>query len=201
MKNLKSIAEVISISVGNVKLGRIPSISLPPILTCNKNAPCTKGDCYALKGCMIYKQVKASYERNLKTYNEDPDKYFYALTRWIEIKKPRFFRIHTAGDFPDQEYVNRLITLCINIPTTKFLAFTKKYNLDYSNLPDNLSIIFSIWPNFDQSLDNNMPKAYMQDGTETRIPNNAIECVGNCEFCSMCLDLKNIGRDVYFHKH
>jgi hypothetical protein len=43
--------------------------------------------------------------------------------------------------------------------------------------------------------------AWMQDGTETRIPKGAIECHGNCETCGLCYELPRLGVDVVFHKH
>jgi len=48
--NLKEIKKLVTIPDGNRKMGVVPSISLPPIVTCNKEAPCTKGGCYALNG-------------------------------------------------------------------------------------------------------------------------------------------------------
>ena len=40
-----------------------------------------------------------------------------------------------------------------------------------------------------------------EDGSEVRVPKDAIECPGNCESCGMCYELDRLGRDVVFHKH
>ena len=45
------------------------------------------------------------------------------------------------------------------------------------------------------------PEGTMQDGTETRVPEDAIRCPGNCETCGLCYELPRLGRDVVFHKH
>ena len=52
------------ISEKNTKMGWIPSVSLPPIITCRPNAPCKK-DCYALKAYRCYKRTKKGGEARL----------------------------------------------------------------------------------------------------------------------------------------
>ena len=51
---------IVSISKGNSKMGAIPSVSLPPCITCNPTAPCFK-KCYAVKLSRRYKTVKTAY--------------------------------------------------------------------------------------------------------------------------------------------
>lgn len=52
-------AQKISISNGNSKMGLIKSVSLPPVVTCAKGCPCAN-DCYAVKLQRIYKTVKSA---------------------------------------------------------------------------------------------------------------------------------------------
>ena len=70
----------ISVSKGNTKMGAIPSISLPPIVTCSNRAigTCSK-KCYACKICRYSKEAKAAYSRNLDILKNNPDLFFKIL--------------------------------------------------------------------------------------------------------------------------
>jgi len=194
----------ISISNGNSKMGRIPSISLPPVSSCKSGVPCAK-DCYARKAYRCYKNTKNAYDRNLTIYSRDFFDYFNQIHKFLKDKMPRFFRWHVSGDIQSQFYLDKMIDLARIHPKTKFLAFTKRYEFNYNNVPENLSIVFSMWPSI------NIPAgrkrgvsgyAWFQDGTETRYnKENTIECPGNCEFCGMCFNLAKVKKDVVFYKH
>ena len=62
-------------------------------------------------------------------------------------------------------------------------------------------ILFSAWPGMAFLNPQGHRVAWMQDGTETRVPADAIACPGNCESCGMCYELERLGHDVVFHKH
>ena len=199
--NLKEIKTLVTISEGNTKMGVIPSISLPPIVTCNKSAPCTRGGCYALNGAFQYPSVQSAYQKNLETFKRSPKDYFEAINAWLQIRKPSIFRFHVSGDIPNKRYLTEMIKIAAYNPDIKFLAFTKKYNLLKGiSVPKNLSLIASAWTGFDIP-DHGYPIAWLKDEIESRIPSDAIECFGNCEACGMCWNLKKIGKDVYFNKH
>ena len=74
------------------------------------------------------------------------------------------------------------------------------YNLNFADLPDNLTIVLSAWLDMSYINPFGLPIAFMQDGTETRI-SDALECPGNCETCGICWALKSIKKNVVFHKH
>jgi hypothetical protein len=57
-------------------------------------------------------------------------------------------------------------------PGIQFLAFTKMHHLDYSSAPKNLTVVFSMFPGMPKPKAN-MPIAWVQDGTEKRIPESA----------------------------
>jgi len=187
----------VHISKGNIKLGKIPNISLTPVLSCGKEVPCTK-DCYAKKE-LNRKEVKIAWSENLEIAKNNPSLFFLEIAKFLEKKKPDFFRFHVAGDFLDQNYLNKVMLLCSLFPKTKFLTFTKMHKLDYSQKSDNLTIVFSYWPHWGDT-NNNFPKAFMQDGTETRAQ-GALECPGNCENCGLCWNLPKISKNVVFNKH
>jgi hypothetical protein len=192
----------LSISKGNSKVGRVANISLPPVVTCGKNVPCAK-DCYAMKSFRMYPNVRDAWQRNLDGFASDPATYFATISKWVAKNKPSLFRWHVAGDIVSHEYLMGMNEVALSNPGVKFLAFTKRADLLFGFVPpSNMSIVVSQWPGWecgDEHL--GFPRAWMQDGTETRVPENAVECFGNCETCGMCWALEDIGRDVVFMKH
>ena len=191
----------VRISEGNVKTGEIASVSLPPKVTCPA-CPCWS-KCYADKLQQFRKEVKAAWQGNLDVLSRDRDLYFYSIEQYLASKQPDFFRFHVSGDFPDQDYLDRVIQLSRDYNDgCNFLAFTKRFGFHYRDLPSNLSIVFSAWPGATMpDRRKNLPIAWVQDGTETRIPNDAIQCPGNCETCGLCWKLKDVGHDVWFKIH
>lgn len=191
-----------AISDGNSKLGAIPNISLIPGKDCG-DVPC-KRDCYALKAWRQYKGARAAWTRNSTMAHKDRAEYFRQIESYLARKNPRWFRWHVAGDILDQDYLAHMVRIAKTFPNVRFLAFTKRHDLDFKGLPSNLAIVFSMWPGWGtvgHARRTGLRIAWMQDGTEKRVPNNAIECPGNCENCAMCWHLKKLNRDVVFHKH
>lgn len=184
------------ISPGNAKLGKIPSWSLPRS-TCNQHAPCFKRGCYAATGNFAMSSVIQAYAENLNAVRRGF--WFRDVSNYLNTKKPAFFRIHVSGDFRSQEYLNEWITLADSHPKTCFLAFTKKTNLDFTDLPPNFIVLFSAWPGWKFVLPPGLRRiAWMDDGKEDRVPANARRCPGSCENCKECWSLDE---DIVFKKH
>ena len=195
----------ISISYGNSKMGNIPSVSLPPIVTCANGCKCAK-KCYAAKLCKLRPNVRNAYQRNLDILRNDMDSYFLQVKAAAMVSK--YFRFHVSGDIPDMNYLDRMVKLAQELPDTTFLAFTKQYNfvnnfLQYARIPDNLKIIFSAWPGMHMENPNNLPVANvifkgMQPADSWKI------CGGNCSECACrgvgCWELKK-GEHIAFYEH
>ena len=196
--------KLLSISDGNMKLKGIPNISLRPVVDCGNCRYCA-GSCYARKAYRAYPGVKKAWTKNGKAFRrEDYGSLYEEIAEYLERKNPRWFRIHVAGDFLSQGHVDFWRMVAADFADIKFLAFTKMFDLDFWPKPGNLQIIASMWPGltyFNSPHLDILPKAWMQDGTETRIPGNAIECPGQCDTCGMCWHLSDIGRDVFFSIH
>jgi len=193
------------VSTGNIKVGAVPNVSLMPCSTCRQDVPCAKrGNCYALKSLM-YPNVRRAWGDNTAMAQNDRDGYFTMVTDYLKRKSPRLFRWHVSGDIPpenSQDYLERMKTVAREFPDTRFLVFTKRFGLDFRNRPANLSVVFSMWPGMPVPRRKaGIRRAWVQDGTETRVPADSIECSGNCESCGMCWQLDSIGRDVWFAKH
>lgn len=195
------------ISKGNNKMGKIPNISLPPIVTCNGCEGTCAGKCYAMKFYRMYPSVKKAWDSNLAEWQEDSTAYFSSITSQLSKLRPKFFRWHVGGDIPSHSYFRGIIVVANTMPTTKFLVFTKQYNFvnwavdNGVLLPSNLQIVFSAWPGMEVTNPFHFKVAWMQDGHETRVPESAFECAGSCTECSACFSLDKIDRDVVFHIH
>jgi hypothetical protein len=201
----------INMANNNSKTGKACLNLAFPVCVCREDAPC-KATCYACKGFQQMATVQAAYFRNLRLYYDDPDSFFeqiYCKVKFSGLPKVRLF---DSGDFPDAEFLVRLVDLCKKTPNTKYMAFTKKYELvnDYidknGNLPENLNIMFSAWdklwmvPN-----PHNLGMAYV-DFDEKRLnpefPKNAFVCPGRestCSACGACWSKKL--KAVVFHQH
>jgi hypothetical protein len=195
----------ISISKGNSKMGFIPSVSLPPIITCADDCTCAK-KCYAAKLCRIYGTVRKAYNRNLEILKNDMDSYFLQVKAAAMVTK--YFRYHVSGDIPDMNYLDQMVKLAEDLPGTTFLAFTKQYNfinnfLQYAQIPSNLKIIFSAWPGMPMDNPHNLPVAHVIfKGQE---PDDSWKiCGGNCSECACrgvgCWELKK-GEHIAFYEH
>ena len=177
---------LINISDGNSKLGAIPNISLVPGRDCGNCSHCVK-DCYAVKFWRIYPAVRNAWEKN-STAAKDQKSFFRAIERYIKSRRPEYFRFHVAGDIKNQRYLDNMKLLASRYPQTRFLTFTKMHHLDFRNLPANLAIVASMWPGLElpEGTVRQLPKAWMQDGTDSRVPANAIPCPGRCDPCGTC---------------
>jgi hypothetical protein len=197
--------EKISVSPGNKKMGFIPSVSLPPIITCAAGCTCAT-KCYAARYCKIRKSVRDAYARNYRIYQNNIDNYFLQVKAAAMVSK--YFRYHVSGDIPDLNYFDKMVKVAEELPGTTFLVFTKKYNLinnfrQYAAVPDNLKIIFSAWPGMNMDNPYNFPVAnVIFRGTEPA-PDWKI-CGGNCMECACrgvgCWELKS-GENIAFYEH
>lgn len=196
----------VSISKGNSKMGAIPSVSLPPIITCPKGAPCAS-KCYAAKLCRLRATVRNAYQNNLDILNDDWNEYWRQVRFAVSMTK--YFRFHVSGDMPNAGYFKEVVITARQNPGTQILAFTKQYDFvnNYINvfgdLPTNLHIIFSEWGNHQPPNPHNLPTAaVIFKGTEPR--EDWKICGGNCTECACrgvgCWELKK-GETIAFYEH
>lgn len=197
----------VKISNSNSKMGNIPSVSLPSVVTCRECDCQTK--CYARKLERLRPAVRNAYRHNLEVLNNDPETYWREVEAAIMLT--RFFRFHVSGDIPDSAYLDKMAEIAEKNEHCQILCFTKKYEIvnnhisDNWGLPDNLHIILSAWNNLPLDNPYNLPVAYVRfrDG-HTDAPDNAVNCSGNCSECAStdggCWNLK-VGEAVVFNEH
>lgn len=203
----------VQISTSVSKLGAsIPTVNLPAVLTCRADAPCAKcaaegGGCYAMRGHWITTAVKNRLMENLKAYRENPKLYFNMIAERFHMFN--YCRWHSSGDLVDMDYLRGMCWVARKCPQSKMLCFTKKFEIvnqflaEGHKIPKNLVIVFSCWDNFIPENPYNLPMTYVKFRDEKRnqnIPKDAIPCVGKCDKCLGCWNLKK-GGGVYFKKH
>lgn len=199
-------AQKLSISKGNSKMGFIPSVSLPPIITCAAGCKCAK-KCYASKLCKLRPNVRRAYERNLEILLNNEINYWTQVNE--AVKMSRYFRFHVSGDIVDPHYFYSMVTIAEENPNTTILAFTKQYEIvnnhlnAYDRLPGNLKVIFSAWPGMPMENPYNMPVAHVIFRGSEPAENWKI-CGGNCAECACrgvgCWELKP-GEHIAFYEH
>lgn len=199
---------------GNSKLGGIPAWNILPGCTCSATAcgHCLREGCYALKNVLCHGY---SMEKNacLKAWTENTvlikrhvPLFAAAMDAWLTKHRPESFRIHSSGDFDSIEYAAAWFIIIKNHPETRFLAFTKQWDVvrsvPFYTLP-NIEIVLSGWTGISipEDLRAHYRVAWCNDGTESRIPADAIHCPGSCEHCRACWNLSAMGKDSYFDKH
>ncbi len=204
----------VNISNGNIKMGRIPSVSLPAIKTCRKCECANK--CYAAKLERFRPNVRNAYQRNLDVCLNQPDVYWREVEAAVMLS--HFFRFHVSGDILNEDYFDHMVQIAQRNPHCQILAFTKRYDIvnKYmetvmtidgvcADLPSNLHIIFSGWKNLEMDNPYNFPEAHVdfRDGTTTARPDAKL-CGGNCTMCGLtetgCWTLRK-GEQVVFHEH
>lgn len=207
--NLDTI-EKIHISMGNSKMGPIPSFSVLPFLTCTNCNHCSKY-CYAAKGNFNFpRNVNALaentvlVEKNVKFVENEINRFLNCST--IIYK---YFRWNVAGDIAgkvEKNYFDMIIRVAKKNTFTRFLLFTKNYKLinDFlkrgNKIPGNLSVVFSQWDNFTFDNPYNLPIAIVKIDENTVIPGNAFHCSGDCANCLNCWNAKT-GDIRYFDLH
>lgn len=197
----------VKISQSNSKMGSIPSVSLPSVITC-RECDCHQ-KCYARKLERLRPSVRNAYKHNYEVLNNNPDTYWREVE--ASIMMSRFFRFHVSGDIPDATYLDKMAEIAERNQHCQILCFTKKYEIvnehiaDNWALPDNLHLIFSAWDNLHIDNPYNLPVAYVRfkDG-HTDAPEYAVECSGNCTECAItdggCWSLEE-GGAVVFDEH
>ena len=106
-------------------------------------------DCYAMKGCYVFKVVQDAQYRRLAAIKL-PD-WVQAMAHLINSKKPDVFRWHDSGDVQDLDHLNKFYEVCKLTPSKRhWLPTREAWIKDHVNrAPDNLIIRFST-PMIDQ---------------------------------------------------
>lgn len=116
---------VITLSDFNSKLGDMPNFSLIPGESCTCATELCSNACYAKAYCRVYKSSEVAYYKNMQLVLLDPN-WQMPIIKDLS-KRPKYFRIHTAGDFFSPKYINEWENIIKAFPETRFLAFTRAW--------------------------------------------------------------------------
>ena len=200
------------ISPGNTKMGALPSFSISTqscdLIPGPDEQGCKK-HCYAKRHIEIYPSAKASYIRNFEASKLGD----FVVLMNLEIqsnrplKKIGILRIHVAGDFYNQEYVDKWIMIAKCNPNISFYAYTKAYHLDFSARPDNLVMKLSddkdLWPS-EQGKFDGVARVYEPTA---QCPKGFVPCGSQrvagmtCAQCKMCTGKLGRKANVGFKRH
>jgi len=188
---------LIHVSRNNSKLGKVYNLSLPPVITCEPGVTCAKL-CYAMKFYRLWPSVRDAWNANFVAWSQYPSEFCDEVIR-VSRRIPegpsglRLFRWHVGGDIPSQEYFRMMCEVAENCPDVKYLAYTKRTSLDFSEKPGNLTVVLSHFPGFSPRNPENLPTAHVFHPDSVGIPRNAFPCGSageKCDTCAVCWRLQ-----------
>jgi hypothetical protein len=125
--------------------------------TCTGASAC-KAVCYAKQGAYVFPVVRKARMRNLRMTMK---KNFAAriVADLLRMRAVNTVRIHDAGDFYSQEYLEKWYEIARALPHLTFYAYTKSLHLDFSKRPKNLHITQSLGGKYDKLVQLRRPHA------------------------------------------
>ena len=183
----------ICISGGNMKVGNVPNVSLPPVKTCGNNCKLCIHKCYDIKACMQYENVMNARSRNYSILMRNYDLYWKQLREKLSRMKTKYFRFHVGGDIISELYFSDMVKTARMFPHIRFWTYTKQ--LEYVNafieknggtlakaVPDNLSVMASVWAG--NPIDNpyGLPVFYVYMHGQSA-PVGMWHCPSDCKYC------------------
>ena len=153
-------------------------------------------NCYALKGCYVFKVVQDAQYRRLASVKHEL--WTAAMALLINSKKSKEFRWHDSGDVQDEAHLLKIFSVCKLTPETRHWMPTReawvKHFLPMG--PDNLVIRFSM-PMIDQAAAGgwNNTSTVVTAGRTCPAPDQGNEC----KSCRQCWD-KSV-KNIAYGKH
>jgi len=177
---LACIKPYVTVSEKNKKIGKIGNFSLPPVKGCTKHCVHCMSYCYARPIYSRFPTARYAWDKNLATVKKSLPRFEESLGIFLSIYKGTFFRIHVSGDFFSQDYLEAWFRI-IKTSKVKFFAFTRAYDLDWTNKPSNLKRIWSVDDkNIDAVPNDGTSRAYVTEVGDIRKPTRKGEKVFEC---------------------
>jgi hypothetical protein len=188
-------------STNNAKLSLVTaSFSIPPI---EKVCRIVCYGCYALRVAR-YPSVKKAWEENYKI-SQSPEFSDIAVGELLALKRKgiKYVRVHTSGEFYEQEYVNKWSEIAGRLDSLTFYVYTKNpWELDLSPLkklpnfvlheqriPKNYGTLKEI-----EDIQAKYPKSFLCPYSKAREG----ECGG---VCTWCMEKSNEETEILFEAH
>lgn len=186
-------------SLGNKKLGKMINFNLPPVASCPGATEWCKKHCYAQKGYLLASNIQQRWKTNLEL-TKRTDFVDIAVEHLNKFKQKGHFvvRIHPAGDFYSQEYLNKWFEIARRLPDIRFVAYTRSWMLDFSDNPGNMLIYYSVDPTTRHFPKQKMPLAFVPPEIA---PHGTFFCPYPKIGCSECMFCYRRGGNVAFKLH
>ena len=154
----------------------------------------------------MYTNVLPSRRRNY-IFSQSDD-FISTITAFLQNNSRKIVRIHEAGDFYSQEYLNKWKEIVRKELDTRFYAFTKSHKLTlWENKPNNLILLQSYGSKYDEEIDITRNIARVVDilGQEQNYeyvcPHHEKEFTKCGVSCSYCFSEHPKSKHVAFLKH
>ena len=153
-------------------------------------------DCYALKGCYVFKVVQEAQYRRLAAIKHPL--WVGAMAHLINSKKANVFRWHDSGDVQDEEHLIKIFAVCKLTPKIRHWLPTREAWIKafLPECPENLVIRFSA-PMVDQEAPASWPNSSEVVTAGATCP--AASQDNECRDCRACWD-SNI-KTIKYGKH
>ena len=153
-------------------------------------------DCYALKGCYVFKVVQDAQYRRLAAIKHP--QWTTAMAHLINSKKPDVFRWHDSGDVQDPEHLQKIYEVCRLSPSKRHWLPTREAWIQkhLDSKPENLIIRFSM-PMVDQAPAGSFEhySTVVKSGSTCPAPKQDNEC-RDCRNCWNS-EIKNIAYGIH----
>ena len=123
------------------------------------NAGACASFCYARNGTYNFSNVKGRHIANLEYILDEPKEWFNQMLSEVQHKKMvgKFIRIHDAGDFFSEDYLNQWLEIARLTPEVTFYCYTKEVSLFKRvvepNCPSNFRYLYSMGGKEDHLID------------------------------------------------
>ena len=153
-------------------------------------------NCYALKGCYVFKVVQEAQYRRLASVKHEL--WTAAMALLINSKKSKEFRWHDSGDVQDEDHLMKIFSVCKLTPETRHWMPTREAWVKHflPLCPDNLGIRFSM-PMIDQAAAGGWANTSTVVTAGRTCP--APEQNNECKSCRQCWD-KSV-KNIAYGKH
>ena len=160
-----------------LKLDKIFTFSLPVIITCIKALACL-AFCYAQKGYykMFSKTIRKSHNENFELAKSKD--FVKVICNELRKRKIKTCRIHSAGDFFSQVYLNRWYIIARHNKNIFFYAYTKSIHLNFKNFDKlkNTKVIQSFGGKLDNKINLKKPNARIFPNLEALLNAGYVDC-------------------------
>ena len=121
----REFAVPLCLALGNTKVGRVWTFSLPSFVTCPGASTWCRQHCYAWRFERLRPNCGRAYVRNL-ALSLEPDLFVGHVLESLPEDAP-LVRIHVGGDYYSVEYAEAWCSICKARPNTQFWSYTRSW--------------------------------------------------------------------------